>query len=53
MRFTSDQAVQVGIIFKILYRFFFRRKIEKAVKNSKNTIDDRGLDMIDKLVGGE
>lgn len=49
----KEKAIQVGIIFKMVYKFFLRSVIEKAVKNSKNTIDDQAFKMLDDLIKGE
>lgn len=53
MNITTDQAVKVGLIFKMIYRFFLKKKMNEAVKNSKNTIDDKGLAMVEDFFLGE
>ena len=50
---NSKDAVQFGVFFKLVYTLFLRDVLVKAVGHSKNTIDDKALEMIDLVAFGD
>ncbi len=46
-------AEKFGLLTKLIYNLFFRKKLAKAVKNSENKIDDAALKLIDSVAAGE
>ena len=48
----SLNSMQWGMLAKVLYKIFFRKQLQKAVKSTENKFDDRALAEVDKMITG-
>jgi hypothetical protein len=46
-------AEKLGMLARLIYNLFFRKKLTKAAANSNNAITYTALDMVNRLADGE